>query len=177
VSDVGNFGIGELKGAGNFAAGTVSLGFWRPFSAGDSAMQGAGMTTGYGLAFVGTLFAPFASAGASAGAAASTTGDVCVYESVNAAGDTQYVGISSNFARRAVQHAARFDISKIRGLANLTRDQARAVEQVLIEHHALAKNGGTLLNRINSIAQSNPKYANALREGRRLLHDAGYPGF
>ena len=42
-------------------------------------------------------------------------------------------------------------------MKNLSREDARAVEQALIEIHGLSKNGGTLMNRINSIARSNPK--------------------
>jgi filamentous hemagglutinin len=48
---------------------------------------------------------------------------------------------------------------------------------VLIEHHGLARNGGTLINRINSIAESNPIYGESLRRGQELLRQAGYPGF
>lgn len=100
-----------------------------------------------------------------------------VYRSVNAAGEVQYVGITNNFLRRAVEHSGKFLIERIPGLSRLTRFQARAVEQCLIEYHGLAKNGGTLLNRINSIAASNPRYAEALREGARILRKAGYSGF
>lgn len=46
----------------------------------------------------------------------------------------------------------------------------------LIEIHGLGKNGGTLMNRINSIARTNPKYAAALRRGLELLESAGYRG-
>jgi len=59
-------------------------------------------------------------------------------------------------------------------LSNLTRAQARGVEQALIEIHGLGKEGGTLLNKINSIAQSNPDYARLLQVGYDLLRMAGY---
>ena len=105
------------------------------------------------------------------------TGSTAVYQSVNAASEVQYVGITNNLARRAAEHAARFAIQRIAGLSNLTRVDAKAVEQVLIEYFQLGKNGGTLLNQINSIAQSNPVYAQAIQRGIQILKSVGYPGF
>lgn len=49
-------------------------------------------------------------------------------------------------------------------MKGLSRSDARAVEQALIEIHGLMKNGGTLINKINSIAKSNPNYAEQLKE-------------
>lgn len=46
---------------------------------------------------------------------------------------------------------------------------SRAVEQVLIEFYKLGKNGGSLLNKINSIAKTNPKYAAAIKQGWELI--------
>ena len=100
-----------------------------------------------------------------------------VYQSVNAAGDVQYVGITSSFAQREAAHAARFAIQRIPGLQGLTRAEARAVEQVLIDNYGLVKNGGTLLNQINSIAASNPIYQNAITVGTQILKSVGYLGF
>ena len=37
-----------------------------------------------------------------------------------------------------------------------------------------SKNGGTLINRINSIAKSNPIYAEQLQKGVTLLESIGY---
>jgi RHS repeat-associated protein len=85
-------------------------------------------------------------------------------------GETVYVGITNNLARRAAEHGEEL-VEIARGL---TRIQARGVEQALIEQHGLAKNGGTLLNKINSIAQSNPKYSNAVQFGKQLLVSIGY---
>jgi len=62
-------------------------------------------------------------------------------------------------------------------LQNISRDDARAVEQVLIEYCGLAKNEGSLLNKINSIAQSNPAYTASLQRGAYLLESINYPGF
>jgi filamentous hemagglutinin len=56
-----------------------------------------------------------------------------------------------------------------------SRYDARAVEQVLIRIHQLGNNGGRLLNEINSIAQTNPIYADSLRRGYEILRLLGYP--
>jgi filamentous hemagglutinin len=47
-------------------------------------------------------------------------------------------------------------------------------EQALIEINGLGKNGGTLSNRINSIAQSNPAYAQQLQRGYDFLQSIGF---
>ncbi|HEY1742945.1 MAG TPA: RHS repeat-associated core domain-containing protein [Granulicella sp.] len=113
-----------------------------------------------------------------AAGAAIDTGSNVVYRSVNAAGDVQYVGITNNLARRAGEHV--IDIEAIPGLSNLSRADARAVEQVLIENHGLStgfgSNGqpGTLLNKINSIASTNPTYAQSLQRGAQILQQVGY---
>jgi len=56
-------------------------------------------------------------------------------------------------------HLATKGIQVEKILGRLSRGDARAVEQALIEIHGLGKNGGTLLNKINSVAASNPAYA------------------
>jgi prepilin-type processing-associated H-X9-DG protein len=106
--------------------------------------------------------------------AALNTGTDVVYQSVNAAGDVQYAGITGDLTARAGQHAGRFAIEEIPGLTNLSRADAQAVEQALIEMHGLASNGGTLLNKINSIASTNPGYARAVAHGLELLQKVGY---
>jgi filamentous hemagglutinin len=54
-----------------------------------------------------------------------------------------------------------------------------AVEQTLIKYYGLEKNGGTLINKINSISKTkNPTaYERALIKGATLLRNAKYPGF
>lgn len=100
-----------------------------------------------------------------------------VYQALGKAGETIYVGITTAFDRRAGEHRPRgLEIRKIRGLSGLNPRDARAAEQALIELHGLAKNGGSLINKINSIAKSNPVYAQYLRRGFELLKSAGYPG-
>ncbi|MCC7170200.1 MAG: RHS repeat protein [Planctomycetes bacterium] len=98
-----------------------------------------------------------------------------VYRSVDELGVTRYVGITNDFARRQAEH-----LRDVRGIdiepmmENLSRTDARAVEQALIELNGLSSTGGTLMNKINSIAKSNPEYANQLARGNELLRSAGF---
>jgi hypothetical protein len=101
-------------------------------------------------------------------------GGTTVYRSVTAAGQTQYVGITNNLARRAAEHLSGKGIQIEKLMGRLARSDARAVEQSLIEIHGLGKNGGTLLNRINSIAPTNPAYSQQLQRGYELLQSIGY---
>ena len=106
-----------------------------------------------------------------------STGKTSVYISRDPlTNDVQYVGITNEIARRAAEHLRLNGIRINKLMGNLTREDARAVEQVLIEIHGLSKTGGTLMNRINSIAHSNPTYAAALRRGLELLESVGYTG-
>jgi hypothetical protein len=106
-------------------------------------------------------------------------GNVLVYRSLNAAGDVNYVGITNDIARREAEQFLDkgIRIRPIAGLSDLSRADARAVEQVLIEEYGGAQSmGGTqLLNRINSIAPSNDIYASSIQRGCELLAGAGYP--
>ena len=105
--------------------------------------------------------------------AMSSERDTTVYISKD--GDRlQYVGITNDLARRATEQLRHRGIQIDEFMTGLSREDARAVEQALIEIHGLKKNGGTLLNRINSIARSNPKYAALLRRGLELLESIGY---
>jgi filamentous hemagglutinin len=102
---------------------------------------------------------------------------VLVYRSVDpATGRVVYVGITRNLAARAAAHlrSKGIEVEQIGGLENLSRADARAVEQVLIEYYGLGKNGGTLLNKIYSIVSTEPEYAAYLSRGRELLQQAGY---
>ena len=98
------------------------------------------------------------------------------YRSVDGSGRAQYAGMTNDLARRAAEHLRGKGIQIEKLFGNLSREDARAVEQALIEIHGLKKNGGTLLNQINSIAPSNPKYADLLRRGLQLLESIGYKG-
>ncbi len=112
---------------------------------------------------------------AEAEAAAVNTGDVAVYLSRDAAGDVNYVGITNNIERRAAEQLASkgIDINPIAGLENLSRADARSVEQVLIEENG-GPGGGQLLNKINSIARSNPNYGASIQRGCALLATVGF---
>jgi filamentous hemagglutinin len=100
-----------------------------------------------------------------------TGGKNIVYQSVDEAANVNYVGITNNLARRAAEQLKNkaISIDAIPGLSNLSRADARAAEQVLLESHGFGKNGTMLINKINSIAKTNPIYAEALRRGKELL--------
>lgn len=89
-------------------------------------------------------------------------------------GVTKYVGITNNFARRQAEHLAAKGLRIKPLMEGLSRTDARAVEQALIEINKLGKNGGSLLNKINSIAKNNPKYGQQLERGYGLLKSIGY---
>lgn len=97
-----------------------------------------------------------------------------VYTSTNADDVVQYVGITNNYARRAAEHLRDKGINIEPLMKDLSRSDARAVEQALIEIHGLLKNGGTLMNKINSISNKNPSYVKQLERGYELLKSIGY---
>jgi hypothetical protein len=59
-------------------------------------------------------------------------------------------------------------------LSGLTKADARGVEQVIIEARGLQKNGGDLLNQINSIAPTRANYEAMKARGRELLESIGF---
>lgn len=88
----------------------------------------------------------------------------------------QYVGITSQFAIRQATHLRTKGIFIEKALEGLTKADAKAVEQVLIEMYKLGgKQGqtGQLLNKINSIAKNNPVYGEALKRGAEIIKNAG----
>jgi filamentous hemagglutinin len=101
----------------------------------------------------------------------------CVYSCV-VDGVTRYVGITDDIVRRGKEHlrTKNIEIEGIKGLENLSRADARAVEQMLIHYYGLGKNGGTLINMITSISSvNNPTaYEQALVRGKELLDNVGY---
>ncbi len=102
------------------------------------------------------------------------TGKTTVYISKNAKKVVQYVGITDDIARRGAEHLAKKGIRIEPLMKGLSRADARSVEQALIEIHGLSKNGGTLINKINSIAKTNKIYAQSLKRGYELLKKIGY---
>jgi RHS repeat-associated protein len=94
---------------------------------------------------------------------ADKAGTNVVYQGLDAAGKVRYVGITERAAAtRFAEHAASIGTGKenliyrvVNGAEGLSRMDARIWEQTLINQYGLGKNGGLLLNKINSIA---PKY-------------------
>jgi len=86
-----------------------------------------------------------------------------VYQGVDKFGDVRYIGITQRAPEvRFAEHLNAFGTGKellqyrvIDGATNLSRRDARIMEQTLINQYGLGKNGGMLLNQINSIS---PKY-------------------
>jgi filamentous hemagglutinin len=107
-------------------------------------------------------------------------GRTCVYSCV-VDGETRYVGITDDIAKRGQAHMREkgITIDGIDGLQGLSRSDARAVEQTLIEYYGLGKDGGSLINKINSISPTkNPtKYEQALIRGAKILRSINYKGF
>lgn len=69
-----------------------------------------------------------------------------------------------------------FIIHEIPSLNKLTRPDAKAVEQVLIETYGIGNNG-QLLNKINSISPKNKIYDDAIIRGKSILKEAEYGDF
>jgi hypothetical protein len=100
------------------------------------------------------------------------TGINTVYQVVQN-GKTIYVGITQNFGQRAAYWLTtnKWVIEPIPGLREtLSRTDARAVEQVLIETYTLVN----LVNKINSIAATNPIYQSAIQRGSEILQITGF---
>ena len=97
-----------------------------------------------------------------------------VYRSIKN-GATEYIGHTVNFVRRQAEHLRNGrSIESIKGLTNLpNRSTAKGAEQVLIERNGLSKNGGTLSNKINSIAPTNTQYGPLTNIGRAILQKLG----
>lgn len=99
------------------------------------------------------------------------TGTNVVYQAVEN-GMVKYVGITNNFLRRASEHLnseRNIFIQQIPGLNNLSRFDPRAVEQVLIKEIGLPN----LLNKINSIATTNPIFQTAISRGYDIFRLIG----
>ncbi len=95
----------------------------------------------------------------------STAAGFVVYLGANAQGQ-RYVGITMDITRRTLEHAKNgMIIAEIPGLNNLTYFAAKGVEQVMIQRNGLSN----LLNKINSIAVSNPNYKDAMGVGQKIL--------
>ena len=100
-----------------------------------------------------------------------STGGYTVYRYVES-GAVKYIGQTNNFMQRAQYHLKKsgWRIEPIRHLEQLSKFDARAVEQVLIEHYGLRN----LYNVISSISSTNPIYGEAIRRGREILTLIGF---
>jgi hypothetical protein len=105
-----------------------------------------------------------------------------VYESLDTNGQVQYVGITNDLTRRESEHwhLKKIRIREIPGLGDLNWDQARGVEQALIEKYGRIQSrtgkalGGRLLNEINSIDRRKPRYKELVAIGKAILLHNGY---
>ncbi|MFD7658351.1 RHS repeat-associated core domain-containing protein [Actinosynnema sp. NPDC059797] len=93
---------------------------------------------------------------------------VDVYQGVRN-GESVYSGITNNPARRAAEHTGRdFDLTTITKNGSVTRGEARAIEQALIN-----RNRGENIR--NSISPKHPYYDQAVKWGEAWLNRNGYP--
>ena len=83
-------------------------------------------------------------------------------------GEADYVGISKNVEIRQSQHGDRFDYLNEITSEQLTRRQARAIEQAMIN------NNPQYSNKINSISPNRDWYDEAVQWGTTWLTERGY---
>ena len=140
-----------------------------PVTCAVAVASGAGALTTASTAVVSTSIA---ATGVALNAVAGAVGH-SVYTSVTAG--MPYFGRTNNLARRANEHAKGLGIQIREIIGGLTKTEATAVEQVLIESRGLQKKGGDLLNSINSISPKREDYEALLATGRRLLDSINYP--
>lgn len=99
-----------------------------------------------------------------------------VYLGVGKNGD-EYVGITKrnpntriNEHKSSNSRRADLEYNTMPGATNLSRNDARVIEQAVINNKGLSKNGGTLVNRINSISPA--KQAEALSSASSAVQSA-----
>jgi len=173
----GGLGTAALTGAVSGAVGgALGYGAGKLLSAGAKAIGGAitNKAAGSAVAASGKQIgnAVFKSQTAAYRSATPPLGNT-VYQAINKiTNKVEYIGITNNIERRTTEQLASkgINIKPIKGLTNLSREDARLVEQRLIEEHGL----GNLLNKINSISTKNPLYSSVSTRGTALLKAAGY---
>ena len=94
-------------------------------------------------------------------------GDNYVYIARGSDGIIEYVGITNDFVRRKTEWAAKGRQIELY-IDSLDRNSVRIVEQTVIETFGMAKNGGRLTNKINSISTKNPLYE-AVKSFKNLI--------
>lgn len=87
--------------------------------------------------------------------------------------DTRRINRKRKFSTQVITESGRITTT-ITGLEDLTRYEARNVEQALIDGHGLHKQGGFLENLINSISRLRPDYEERLQKGYDKLEEVGY---
>lgn len=144
---------------------------WNVFGAESLSLWADGQSTSWtGLGFEFAAAIPFMGPIAKVGKGAEVSSSFVnqkafysVYNGIDQFGKIRYVGITSREpGLRFAEHLESFGTGKellqyrvIKNANNLTRSEARIMEQNLINRYGLGKNGGMLLNKINSIS---PKY-------------------
>jgi len=132
------------------------------FLAENSAAVGTAVVVGAEIA-TGTP-TPLSSAGFGGRVAGEAVHDVYLgYK----AGKPVYVGITNDLARRSCEHGARFDAYEKLTSVPVTRDQARAIEQALINKN------GQFENIKNSISSSRTWYQEAMQWADQWLANRG----
>jgi RHS repeat-associated protein len=154
--------VGGLKAAYNMLLGlavatNVSLTVQSALGQGPQPLEIADNQLG-GAALVEGATAVFGAASVQRALAA--RGTHVVYQGIDKAGVVRYVGRTSrDVGTRGAEHIAsgggkeNLIYRAVQGGENLTLQEARVLEQQLINQYGLGKNGGQLLNRINSIAK------------------------
>ena len=161
------FGVGALIGSLSVGAAGAVVGGAIGYATGgvDGILGGA--LAGFGIgAIIGFVV------GGLVGYSAATTPATKVHSVYISKTDdaVTYVGRTNNISRRAAEHAMNGKGVVPQEVARkLTLEQARGLEQALINKYGMIKNGGTLINKINSIAATNPIYAKAVAWGKRYL--------
>jgi hypothetical protein len=97
--------------------------------------------------------------------------------------DVRYIGITNNYFRRAWEHLK--NVKNVREIqpmmTGLTLDEARGVEQLLIEEYGrmnYALDPGSLTNKIGSISKLKlTTYKRLTNLGRQALRKVHWPGF
>jgi RHS repeat-associated protein len=139
------------------ALGLIALTAYGSFQAGTDLAQGyySGNSTQFAWGVVGAATSLIPGGGSARGAEQAI---YSVYKGFDALGDLRYIGITSrNVAERAAEHQAAAgtgrELLQYQAVeTGLTKTQARIVEQSYIDTYGLQKNGGQLVNKINSIS-------------------------
>jgi hypothetical protein len=130
----------------------------------ETAMVASGLGVGYRLALgAGSAAAAAVGLGTKAPQVVLQGGNHSVYLSYRLDGSVEYIGQTMNVAARTAAHS-RVGRNITEVATQLSRSEARALEQVLINKYGL----GTLSNKINSIAATNPIYQGAIQTGTTI---------